>query len=190
MQGVQINGAELGWPTMGLTMWVWLGEDIGSQCCPVPANCSGGLFLPAPRGPPRAAFSRAVLCYPTCIIKNSEGKSLVAEHLLGSEGPNPFVKGESALCYGAEPPLGEHQWFLPPFVGVSRKVRRAYFACSCAKRPPRRGNLVPSGGQAWNTAWRHCTRLALGAQSNQKSSCTSTRAGKSCSLSVQGEGSS
>lgn len=122
MQGVQIDGAELGWPTMGLTMWVWLGEDSGSQHRSVPANCSGGLFPPAPHGPPRAASSCAVLCYPTGIIRNLEGESLATEHLLGSERPNPFVKGESALCYGAEPPRGGRQCFLLPLVGVRGQV--------------------------------------------------------------------
>lgn len=57
---------------------------------------------------------------------------------------------------------------------------RTHFAHSHAKRHPGKGNLVTSSGQAQNTVWRDCMRLALGAQSNQKSSRGSIRAGKGC----------
>jgi len=174
MQMEHIDGAELGWPTVGLTVWVWLGEDTGTQHRPVPADCSGGLLPPAAHGPPRAASSRAVLCYLTSIRRNLEGKSLATEHLLGSEGTNPVVKGESALCYGAESPHGG----CPTCGGGEQAGRRAHFTHSCAKRHPEKGNLFTSGGQAHNAAWRDCMRLVLGAQSNQKSSCKSIRAEK------------
>lgn len=55
---------------------------------------------------------------------NLEGKSLATGQLLGSRGPNPFVKGESALCYRAEPPHEGCWWLLLPLVGVSRQVGR------------------------------------------------------------------
>lgn len=100
VQGLLISGAELGWPTMGLRVWVRMGEDTGSQHRSVPANCSVDLFPPAPHGPPRAAPSRAGLCYPLVLQGIWKVKVWPLSSFWDQKGQIPLRKGNLLSAMG------------------------------------------------------------------------------------------